>query len=208
MYINFSLLNSRQLTPNEFMFLLAVKTNKTEDNSAVIEYHFKEVLEKFKDTNLITFTKPKNKSENDYNTVRLSSVGLEWVDDITTPEVSEGDLKMRDYLCDIYLYDTNTQTGEKILKDKDRTIGNKKSVGLYISILRQHLGLTLYEFYYFCDYFLSIYIYTKRLEYIFFNKKENQYGKFKNCIEDSPLYQFWEQNEQEVRQYFKQKIKE
>ena len=101
--------------------------------------------------NLSNSVKPKNKAETAYNTVRLSSVGLEWIDDITTPEVSEGDLKMRDYLCDIYLYDTNTQTGEKILKDIDRTIGNKKSVGLYISILRQHLGLTLYEFYYFCS---------------------------------------------------------
>lgn len=198
MYVNFSLLNSRGLTPNEFMFLLAAKTNKTEDNSATIEYHFKDVLEKFKDTNLITFVKPKNKAETIYNTVRLSSVGLEWVDDITTPEVSEGDLKMRNYLCEMYLNN----------EDTERVIGNKKLVSIYISILRQHLGLSLHEFYYLCDYFLSVHIYTRKLENIFLDRNKNRYGNFKSNIEDSPLHQFWEQNEQEIRQYFNQKIKE
>ena len=38
MYINFKLLTSRNLTPLDFAFLLAVKGNKTEDNSGVIEY--------------------------------------------------------------------------------------------------------------------------------------------------------------------------
>lgn len=198
MYINFSLLNSRQLTPNEFMFLLAAKTNKTEDNSAVIEYHFRDVLEKFKNTNLITFRKPKNKSENDYNTVRLSSVGLEWIDDITTPEVSDGDTKMRNYLCDMYLNN----------EDTERVIGNKKLISIYISILRNHLGLNLHEFYYLCDYFLSVHTFTRKLENIFLDRNKNRYGSFKSHLEDSPLYQFWEQHEQEVRQYFKQKIKE
>ena len=89
MYLNFKLLNSRQLTPLDFSFLLAVKGNKTEDNSGTLEYYFKDVLEKFRETNLITFKKPKNKSQKDYNTVRLTSLGNEWVDDLTTPEVTE-----------------------------------------------------------------------------------------------------------------------
>lgn len=198
MYINFSLLSSRNLTPNEFMFLLAAKTNKTEDNSATIEYHFKDVLEKFKDTNLITFTKPKNKSENVYNTVRISSVGAEWIDDITTPGVSDGDTKMRNYLCEMYLNN----------EDTERVIGNKKVISIYISILRHHLGLNLHEFYYLCDYFLSVHTFTKKLENVFLDKNKNRYGNFKSNIEDSTLYQFWEQNERAVREYFKQKIKE
>lgn len=179
------------------MFLLAAKTNKTEDNSAVIEYHFKDVLEKFRDTNLITFVKAKNKSENEYNTVRLSSVGIDWIDDITTPSVEDYHIKMRDFLCEMYLNN----------EDTERVIGNKKLISIYISILQTHLSLTIHEFYYLCDYFLSVHKYTKKLENIFLDKNKNRYGNFKSNIEDSPLYQFWEQNEQEVRQYFKQKIK-
>lgn len=198
MYVNYKLLNSRGLTPNEFMFLLAAKTNKTEDNSSIIEYYFKDVLSKFKDTNLITFVNPKNKSENEYNTVRLTSLGNEWIDDITTPEVTEGDIKMRNYLCDLYLNN----------EDTERVIGNKKLISIYISILRHHLGLSLHEFYYLCDYFLSIHIYTRKLENIFLDRNKNRYGSFKSHLEDSPLYQFWEQHEQEIRQYFKQKIKD
>jgi hypothetical protein len=197
MYINFKLLNGRGISPNEFMFLLVVKANKIEDNSGVIEYHFKDVLSKFKETNLITFVKPKNKSENKYNTVRLTSVGNDWIDDITTPDVTEGDVKMRNYLCEMYLNN----------EDTERVIGNKKLISIYISILRRHLGLDLHEFYYLCDYFLSVYTYTKKLENIFLDKNKNRYGSFKSNLEDSPLYQFWEQNENDVREYFKQKIK-
>ena len=197
MYVNFSLLTSRNLTPLDFAFLLAVKGNKTENNSGVIEYYFKDILEKFRDTNLITFVKPKNKSENDYNTVRLTTVGNDWLDDLTTPEVTEGDVKMRNYLCEMYLNN----------EDTDRVIGNKKLISIYISILRHHLGLSLHEFYYLCDYFLSIHIYTRKLENIFLDRNKNRYGNFKSNLEDSPLYQFWEQREKEVRQYIESRLK-
>lgn len=198
MYVNFKLLNSRELEPLDFMFLCAVKANKTEDNSGIIEYYFKDVLEKFKDTNLITFVKPKNKAQNAYNTVRLTSLGSEWLDDLTTPSVEEHHIKMRNYLCDMYLNN----------EDTERVIGNKKLIAIYISILQHHLGLTIHEFYYLCDYFLSIHIFTKKLENIFMDKNKIRYGDFKNHIEDSVLYQFWEQKEEEVREYFKQKIKD
>jgi hypothetical protein len=197
MYINFKLLNSRQLSPSDFMFLCAAKANKNEDNSGVIEYHFKDNLERFKDSNLITFTKPKNKSENVYSTVRLSSLGNEWMDDLTTVDVDENTLKMRDYLCQIYLNN----------EDTERVIGNKKLIASHIATLRSHIGLSLYEFFYLCEYFLSVHIYTKKLENIFMDRNKNRYGDFKNNINDSVLYQFWEQHEEEIRQYFKQKIK-
>ena len=196
MYLNFKLLNSRQLTPLDFSFLLAVKANKIEDNSGVIEYYFKDVLEKFRETNLITFIKAKNKSQNDYNTVRLTTVGNDWLDDLTTPEVTEGDVKMRNYLCEMYLNN----------EDADRVIGNKKLISIYISVLRHHLGLDLHEFYYLCDYFLSIHIYTRKLENIFMDRNKNRYGSFKSNLEDSPLYQFWERNELDIRKYIGGKL--
>ena len=197
MYLNFKLLNSRQLTPLDFSFLLAVKGNKTEDNSGTLEYYFKDVLEKFRETNLITFIKPKNKSQNDYNTVRLTSLGNEWVDDLTTPEVTEGDLQMFSYLTEIYLSH----------EDKDRVVGNSKKVKLYCAILRNHLQMTLHEFYYFLSYFLEEYPYTKKLENLFLDSNKNRYGSFINNISDSPIFQFWEREETNIRQIWAQKIK-
>jgi hypothetical protein len=198
MYVNYKVLKSHDLTPLEFMFLCAVKGNKTEDNSAFIEYHFKDVLSKYKDTNLLTFVKPKNKSKTEYNTVRLTSLGLEWIDNITTPSVEQSHIKMRNYLCEMYLNN----------EDEERVIGNKKLIAIYISILQNYLGLTIHQFYYLCEYFLLEYKFTRKLENIFLDKNKNRYGNFKSNIEDSPLYQFWEQKEQEIRQYFKLKIKE
>lgn len=197
MYINFQLLNTRQITPLEFMFFLAAKGNKTEDNSDIIEYHFKEVLNKYKDTNLITFVKPKNKSETDYNTVRLTSLGLDWVEDITTPEVTQGDLEMFNYLKNIYLSH----------EDKERIIGNSKKVKIYCAILRNHLDMTLHEFYYFIELYLSEAVFTKKLENLFMDSNKVRYGSFINNIFESPLYQFWEQKEQEIRNYWSVKIK-
>ena len=197
MYLNFKLLNSRQLTPLDFSFLLAVKGNKTEDNSGTLEYYFKDVLEKFRETNLITFIKPKNKSQNDYNTVRLTTLGNEWIDDLTTPEVTEGDLQMFSYLTEIYLSH----------EDKDRVVGNSKKVKLYCAILRNHLQMTLHEFYYFLSYFLEEYPYTKKLENLFLDSNKNRYGSFINNISDSPIFQFWEREETNIRQIWAQKIK-
>jgi len=197
MHINFKLLNSRGITPLGFMFLCAVKGNKTEDNSAIIEYQFKEELDEFRATNLIDFIKPKNKSQNDYNTVRLTSLGNEWIDDITTPNVEEQHLKMRDYLISIYLNH----------EDTERIVGNKKLIAIYISILQTHLCIDIYQFYYLCEFFLSEHVFTKKLENIFMDRNKIRYGDFKNHIEDSSLFQFYEQKKKEVENYWKQKIK-
>ena len=104
---------------------------------------------------------------------------------------------MRNYLSEMYLNN----------EDTERVIGNKKLIAIYISILQHHLGLTIHEFYYLCDYFLSVHVFTKKLENIFMDRNMIRYGDFKNHIEDSALYQFWDQKEEEVREYFKQKIK-
>ena len=147
---------------------------------------------------LLENVKRKNKAESLYSLIRISAKGKKILEDITTPEVTQGDCEMRDFLCKMYLDNP----------DEERKIGNKKAIGIYCSILRNRLGLTLHEFYYLCDYFLLEHKFTKLLEYVFFNKNKHRYSEFKDVIEDSPLYQFWEQREQEIRQYFKTKIKE
>ena len=104
---------------------------------------------------------------------------------------------MRDYLVSMYLSH----------EDKERVVGNKKLIGVYISVLQKYLGLDIYRFYYLCEYFLSEHIYSKKLENIFMDRNKIRYGEFKNHIEDSPLYQFYEQRKQEVEWYWQQKIK-
>ena len=188
MYINFLLYN---LQPQDLYYIFAVKQIETEINIP------NDTLQRFKDLDLITTIKGKPNQEERLK-IRLSDKGKKFLDDLSTPEVTEGDCEMRDFLCDMYLNN----------EDEERKIGNKKAIGIYCSILRNRLGLTLHEFYYLCDYFLLEHKFTKLLEYIFFNKNKHRYSKFQDVIEDSPLYQFWEQKEQEIRQYFKTKIKE
>ena len=39
------------------------------------------------------------------------------------------------------------------------------------------------------------------------DRNKIRYGDFKNHIEDSPLFQFYEQRKEEIEQYWAQKIK-
>lgn len=197
MYINFKLIKELNLPLNSVLVLFSANQNRTNDESATLE-EFKDVVRDLFDLGLLERVKAKTKSQNLYSLIRISPKGKKILEDITTLEVTQGDCEMRDFLCDMYL---NSE-------DEERKIGNKKAIGIYCSILRNRLGLTLHEFYYLCDYFLLEHKFTKLLEYIFFNKNKHRYSKFQDVIEDSPLYQFWEQREQEIRQYFKTKIKE
>ena len=197
MYINFSLIRELGLPLNSVLVLFVANQNRIGDESTTLE-EFKEVVRDLFDLGLLENVKRKAKSESLYNLIRISAKGKKILEDITTPEVTQGDCEMRDFLCNIYLDNP----------DEERKIGNKKAIGIYCSILRNHLSLSLHEFYYLCDYFLMEHKFTKLLEYIFFNKNKHRYSKFQDVIEDSPLYQFWEQKEEDIRQYFKLKIKE
>lgn len=191
MYVNFNLLNSRGLTSNEFMFLLAVKTNKIEDNSATIEYHFKDVLEKFKDTNLIIFVKPKNKTETVYNTVRLSSVGLEWIDDITTAGINEDDIKLFNWLEGVY-------------KSMGKEAGNKRKCKNFIAQFRANSGICKNHLAYLCQVFINDekeIEFSQKLEFLFF-KGANLFS-VKFDIYQSRLFQYYEKRKDFFESQFK-----
>lgn len=183
MYINISILESKNLTLEEFAWLQLFKQNKLFDCADYLSNVPQKTLDKFIVLELINETK-KGKTY-------TSTKGTEWLDDINTVEVTDGDIKMRDYLCEMYLSHD----------DKDRKIGNKKKVGEYCAILRNHLNFDLREFYYLCEYYLENQTFTKILEYIFFNPNKFRYAKFKNHIEDSPLFQFYEQNKEDILKY-------
>ena len=187
MYINISILESKGLTLEEFAWLQLFKQNKLFDCTEYLSNVTQKTLNKFIDLELINNTK-KGK-------MYTSTKGTEWLDDINTVGVTEGDIKMRDYLCEMYLSHT----------DKDRKIGNKKKVGEYCATLRNYLNFDLHQFYYLSEYYLENFEYTKVLEYIFFNPNKFRYAKFKNHIEDSSIYQYYEENKEEILKYIDKK---
>ena len=190
MYLNYKLLTSRNLTPLDFSFLLAVKGNKTEDNSGVIEYYFKDVLEKFRDTNLITFVKPKNKSENDYNTVRLTTVGNDWLDDLTTTEIIEDDIKLFNWLEGVY-------------KSMDKEAGNKRKCKNFIAQFRVNSGISRNHLAFLCQTFINDekeIEFSQKLEFLFFKGANLFSTKFD--IYQSRLFQYYEKR----KDYFDQEF--
>ena len=188
MYVNFSLYN---LQPQDLYYIFAVKQIETEINIP------NDTLQRFKDLDLITTIKGKPNQEERLKT-RLSDKGKKFLDDLSTPEVTKGDCEMFEYLKNIYLSH----------EDKDRVIGNAKKVKMYCAILRNHLQITLHEFYYFIELYLSEAIFTKKLENLFMDSNKVRYGSFLNNVDESPLFQFWQKEEQQIRNYWNLKIKE
>ncbi len=92
-------------------------------------------------------------------------------------------------------------------EDSTRTIGNRKAGLRYCAEYRQIMGFTPHEMYWLCNMFVNNVVYTKVLEYIFFEKKNNPYGKFKDNLDSSKLHQFWLDNEFEIREFWSEKIK-
>lgn len=184
MYVNYQLLNSRQITPHEFMFLLAVKSNKTEDNSSVIEYHFKDVLSKFKGTNYITFVKTKNKAENEYNTVRLTSLGLDCIDDLTTTDVIEDDIQLFNWLDSLY-------------RSMGKEAGNKRKCKNFIAQFRVNSGICKNRLAFLCQTFINDekeIEFSQKLEFLFFKGANLFSTKFD--IYQSRLFQYYEKRKQ------------
>ncbi len=153
-------------------------------------------LTRFVQLNLVTWIKGKPK-EDERLKIRLNDVGKKLFDSLDIPEASEGDCQMASYLFEMYLAH----------EDTERVLGNKKAITRYIAILRNHLGITLHQFYYLCEFFLAEYPYTRKLENIFMDKNKIRYGDFKSNIDSSVLFQFYEQKQREIEHYWSQKIK-
>lgn len=193
-YINTKILESRNITPIELFIIQMCKQARIEDISTSIS-PYNHIVELLIKKELIAPIKGK-KGETLYQTLRTTKSGLELLDLISTPVVTDGDEQMYKYLCDMYLEEDST-----------RSLGNRKAGLRYCAEFRQILGITLHEMYYLCEMFVANTTFSKVLEYIFFEKKHNPYGKFKDNLDSSKLYLFWMDNEYEIREYWAQKIK-
>ena len=199
MYINFKLAEERGISPSQVLLLQTIKQNKTEDLSVLLERIAGLDMQFFEEFGLVQFIKAKSKKDSKFKLVRLSDKGSKLLEDILTPEVTSGDIDMWNYLVKMYLAAD---------EDGSRSIGNEKNGKMYCAQFRQIVGLTLHEMYWLCDLFVTNHKYTKVLENIFLVKRENLYGKFKDNIESSKLYQYYISNKSLVEEYWKTKIKE
>lgn len=198
-YLNVEILKNSEIGFGEVTIMKVISQNASEDNSEIIkEQVSEEYLKELFERGLVTFIKPKRKNQDKYELVRASKKAKDILNLIRIPDIEEGDIKMFDYLCQKYLNH----------EDEDRTIGNKKKTLQYCAIFRKYNNLTLHQMYYLCMHFLDEYKYTKILERIFFDSNRNRYGRFENNVEDSPLYQYLDENREKMQGIWEKNIKE
>ncbi len=196
-YINYEILTAKGLSLQKLGVLTLIKQNRIEDLSQQIEFEVKDtiIVEKLSEMGYIEQIKGKAK-DTFYQKLRTTKSGNEVLDLISTPLITDADIQMYNYLCEMYLNE-----------DATRTLGNRKAGLRYCAEFRQIMGFTPHEMYYLCQMFVSNTTFTKVLEYIFFEKKHFPYGKFKDNLDASKIFQFWQDNEYEIREYWVQKIK-
>jgi len=193
MYINLKLLQELNLTPQSVAAMQVIVQNRTEEiNDKTISSVLPDIPKEY-----ITSIKGK-KTDSDLSKIRLTAQGKKLLENIGIPDVGGKDLQLAEFLMEQYM---SHEDGE------DRKLGNKKLVRQYCSILRNFMGLSHHEFYYLLEHYLDNHKYTKVLEYCFHKPQGNFYQKFENNIEGSSIYQHYQNNEEEIRTIYSQKIK-
>lgn len=194
MYINLNILSSRNISLEELNIIQLAKQAKLEDVSDILS-QYSSIVDILLEKELIEPIKGK-KEDTYFQKIRASKKGNELLDLLSTPIITDGDINMYNYLVSMYLEE-----------DATRSLGNRKAGLRYCAEFRQIMGFTLHEMYYLCQMFVANTTYTKVLEYVFFEKKNNPYGKFKDNLDSSKIYQFWCDNEYEIREYWSKQIK-
>ena len=194
-YINLEILKSRDLSLLELSVLQLGKQAKLEEMAEVLSEN-SETVDALLKKGFLELIKGK-KGDSKFQRVRATKYGIDTLELVGTPLVTDGDIQMYNYLCTMYLEEDST-----------RALGNRKAGLRYCAEFRQIMGFTLHEMYWLCYMFVANTHFTKVLEYIFFDRKKNPYGKFKDNLDDSKIYLFWMDNEYEIREFWKQKIKQ
>lgn len=179
MYINYEILTSKNLTLYELGVLQLIKQNKIELLSSEIEFEVTgtDIIQKFIMSGYVEEIKGKAK-ETLYQKLRTTKKGNEVLEDIGTPEIIEEDIKIFEWLKNIYL-------------ESNKDMGNQKKTKLFIALFRVHSGISKNDLAYLCQSFIndeSQFEWSKKLEFLFF-KPASMYEKF--SIDGSRLYQYY-----------------
>ena len=176
MHINFSLLESYGLIPEDVISLQAIFQNKMEDNEHLLELICNlEKFEKFELVKYVTGTKKSSK----FKLVRLSDKGSKILEEIQIPNVNQDDLDLFAWLEDIY-------------KKSGKEVGNAKKTKSLISQFRVNSGIERNHLAYLCNVFIKDekeMEYSKKLEFLFWKPANLFQVKFD--IEQSRLYQYY-----------------
>jgi hypothetical protein len=190
MYINTQLLESRGLTANSLIMLQLIKQNKTEDMSSIIELHGVPIS--ILDLGLVEFIKPKNKSQKESHTIRLSKKGSKWLNEFTeTVLVSEEDVIVFDWLKNLY-------------EGLGKEVGSHIKCKNLISWFRRESGISKNCLIELCKEFTSDdnrMEYSNILEYVFWRGANHFQTSPK--LEDSKLWNYYEKRQDYFDNRFK-----
>lgn len=176
MYINFPLLETYGLIPNDVICLQAIFQNKTEDNEHLLESICN--LEKFEKFELVKYVAGTKKSSK-FKLVRLSDKGSKILEEIQIPQINQDDLDIFGWLEGVY-------------KTSGKEIGNAKKTKSLISQFRVNSGIERNYLAYLCRVFINDekeMEYSQKLEYLFWKPANLFQTKFD--IEQSRLYQYY-----------------
>ncbi len=180
MYINTTILKSKNLSLQEFSVLCLIRQQKFENNTEILEYELNtDVLEKFKSLGLVEHISRKNKTQKELDLIRISKKANEWIDDINTADVCEDTLKIYNWVENIYL-------------STNREIGNKKRTKQFIAQFSKESTITRNHLAYLIQSFInteSEFDWSKKLQFLFFKGESLFSVRFD--LHSSRLYQFY-----------------
>lgn len=193
MYINFAILKKYKLNVEHFILLQMCKQNKSEDLSVEL-MQYSTQLNWLMGEGYLTTVKPKRKTDTIFNLTRLSKKGTEVLNDINTPAVTEDDLTLFNWLCEVYT-------------TEDKLIGNKRKTKIYIAEFRVNSGIQRNELAHLLEVFLEDeenMMFNNKLEYAFFKPTNVYQSKFD--LDQSRLWQYYLRNKEEIDAKYQQRI--
>lgn len=178
MYINFKMLDSKGLSYSDLVLLQAAKQNRVENLSHVIEKFSDLDIEPLEERGYLTHIAG-NKKDSKARKLRLTKKGTTLLEIFETPEVTEEDLMLYDWMADVY-------------ENLGKEIGNKKKTKMYVALFRAHSGIEKNCLAALLDMFVKDednMEYNHKLEFAFFKPATVYQVKFE--LEQSRLYQYY-----------------
>jgi hypothetical protein len=179
-YINFEILENKQITPLEYLILQCCKQMKTEDVSKqLIELcSDEEPIINLEQRDFVQFVKGKAK-DNFFQKARLSAKGTELMDLIETPFIIPEDVVVWDWLARHY-------------EKEGKEVGNAKKGKIWLASFRANSGIAKNHLVTLCLAFTKDEAqmeYSKRLDYVFFKPDNLFTTRFE--LDSSKLWRYY-----------------
>lgn len=189
MYINFKLLPSLELTWHHVVVMQMCKQAKFENLSDELSTFSPTLIGELQGMKYVDYIAGK-KNQNPLEKLRLTEKGKKVLENIETPEVTQDDLVLFDWL-------------ERLYKDLGKEVGNKRRTKLYLTLFRIESGIQKNELATLLDEFTrdgDNMNYNHKLEYAFFKPSNVFQAKFE--LDQSRLWQYYSKNEEYFKNLF------